>query len=99
MEYYFLQLCGYEGKTLRDRILKENRDSFIKEDEYGKEDTTDLNIVSSMLSYINANSIGFNDGSTYIDDGTNAEQCKEIFRKIFMYMEQSQHYDMMMESQ
>lgn len=99
LEYYFLQLCGYEGKTLRDRILKENRDSFIKVDEYGKEDTTDLNIVSSMLSYINANSIGFNDGSTYIDDGTNAEQCKEIFRKIFMYMEQSQHYDMMMESQ
>lgn len=99
LEYYFLQLCGYEGKTLRDKILKENRDSFVTVTKDSKEDTTDLNIVSSMLSYINANSIGFNDGYTYVDDGTDAERCKEIFHKIFLYMEQGQHYDMMMDSQ
>ena len=97
LEYYFLQLCGYEGKDLRDRLLKDNRDKFVTINDDGTENVSDLNIVNSMLLYINSNSIGFNDGSHLIDDGTSAELCKEIFHKIFICMKQEQHYNMMIE--
>lgn len=36
LEYYFLQLCGYEGSDLREIVLerKENREKFIKQSQW-----------------------------------------------------------------
>ena len=98
LEYYFLQLCGYDGATLRQRILKDNKDKFIKRDESGKEDYTQYQMVSAMLSYINANSVGINDGINFVDDCVDIEQTKETFRMVFALMNQEQHYEMMMGS-
>ena len=98
LEYYFLQLCGYDGATLRQRILKDNKDKFIKRDESGKEDYTQYQMVSAMLSYINANSVGINDGINFVDDCVDIEQTKETFRMVFVLMNQEQHYEMMMGS-
>ena len=98
LEYYFLQLCGYDGATLRQRILKDNKDKFIKRDESGKEDYTQYQMASAMLSYINANSVGINDGINFVDDCVDIEQTKETFRMVFALMNQEQHYEMMMGS-
>ena len=99
LEYYFLQLCGYDGVTLRSRILTENKDKFIKVDETGKEDYTLYQMAHAMLSYISANSVGLNDGINFVDDCVDVAQTKETFRMIFTLMEQKQHYDMMMGNQ
>lgn len=99
LEYYFLQLCGYDGTTLRKRILTDNKDKFITTDANGKEDYTQYQMAYSMLSYINANSVGINDGINFVDDCVDTEQTKETFRLVFTLMEQKQHYDMMMGNQ
>lgn len=96
LEYYFLQLCGYEGATLRNVILTEHKKEFIIIDENGKEDYTRYQMAHAMLSYISANSVGINDGINFVDDCVDVEQTKETFRLIFKWMEQQQHYDMMM---
>lgn len=96
LEYYFLQLCGYDGATLRKRILKDNKDKFITCKEDGTEDTTQYQMVSAMLSYICANSIGMNDGMNYVDDCIDVMQTREAFEMIFTLMSQEQHYKMMM---
>lgn len=57
LEYYFLQLCGYEGSDLRKRILEENKDAFTHDD-FGNEDFSKFELASAMLSYIAANSSG-----------------------------------------
>lgn len=99
LEYYFLQLCGYDGVTLRKRILTDNKDKFITVDASGKEDYTQYQMAHAMLSYINANSAGINDGINFVDDCVDIEQTKETFRLVFVLMEQKQHYDMMMGNQ
>ena len=96
LEYYFLQLCGYEGTTLRNRILTEHKDKFIIVGENGKEDYTRYQMAHAMLSYISANMVGINDGLNFVDDCVDIEQTKETFRLIFEWMGQLQHYDMMM---
>lgn len=95
LEYYFIQLCGYEGSKLRETILEENRDAFTH-DEYGNEDNTKYDMASTMLSYIDATSYGVNDGLHYVDDGVDVELYRETFRIIFEHMHQEQHYNMMM---
>ena len=96
LEYYFLQLCGYDGVTLRQCILTDNKDKFISKDESGKDDYTQYHMASAMLSYISANSIGINDGINYVDDCIDVDQCRETFQMIFTLMNQGQHYNMMM---
>ena len=99
LEYYFLQLCGYDGVTLRKRILIDNKDKFITTDANGKEDYTQYQMAHAMLSYICANSVGINDGINFVDDCVDVDQTKETFRLVFVLMEQKQHYDMMMGNQ
>lgn len=96
LEYYFLQLCGYEGSDLRELVLekKENRDKFIKQVEGGQPDMTDYQLASSLLAYIN-NPNGISDGLNYVEDCDDVEAYKEVFRMIFEALGQSQHYNMM----
>lgn len=95
LEYYFLQLCGYEGAKLRETILEDNKDAFTH-DENGNEDNTKYDMASTMLSYIDATAYGVNDGLHYVDDGMDVELYRETFRMIFEHMHQEQHYNMMM---
>ena len=97
LEYYFLQLCGYEGTDIRKEVLEkeENRKRFIDQTESGQPDYTRYHLASSMLSYIN-NSTGITDGLNYVEDCVDAEQYKTVLRLIFEAMHQEQHYNMMM---
>lgn len=96
LEYYFLQLCGYEGSDLRELVLekKENREKFIKPVEDGQPDMTDYQLASSLLAYIN-NPNGISDGLNYVEDYDDIEAYKRVFKMIFEALEQSQHYNMM----
>ncbi|MFU0553495.1 AAA family ATPase [Gardnerella vaginalis] len=97
LEYYFLQLCGYDGTTLRDVILKQNKEKFICTDENGNNDYSAYQLASAMLSYIQTkSSLGITDGINYVDNCVDVLQTKETFKKIFTLMNQSQHYEMMM---
>ena len=82
LEYYFLQLCGYEGSDLRKRILEENKDAFTHDD-FGNEDFSKFELASAMLSYIAANSSGINDGMHYVDDCIDIQKCRDTFQMIF----------------
>ena len=95
LEYYFLQLCGYDGSLLRQRILEEHKNDFAA-DAQGREDYTKYDLASAMLSYIASNETGFNDGMHYVDDYMDTQLCRDIFKMIFKIMGQEQHYNMMM---
>lgn len=94
LEYYFLQLCGYEGNDLRQRILVDNKTAFIHDDD-GNEDYTKFDMASAMLSYIVANASSVNDGMNYVNDCVDVDTCRNTFKMIFRYMEQEQHFNMM----
>lgn len=95
LEYYFLQLCGYEGNELRRRILEERKYDFTH-DSLGNEDYTKYDMAAAMLSYIAVNTTGVNDGMHYVDDCVDIDQCRDTFEMIFRHMDQGQHFDMMM---
>lgn len=96
LEYYFLQLCGYEGSDLREIVLerKENREKFIKTIEGQQPDMTDYQLASSLLAYIN-NPNGISDGLNYVEDCDDVDAYKCVFEMIFEALGQSQHYKMM----
>jgi len=96
LEYYFLQLCGYDGASLRTTLLEKNKDKFIKQLENGQQDYSQYHAVAAMLSYISTSTTSITDGLDHIDDCMDVELCKETFEKVFRLMEQGQHYDMMM---
>lgn len=97
LESYFLQLCGYEGTSLREQLLEdpENRKNFIKEVPGGQPDMTDYELASTMLAYIN-NPNGITDGlNLVVEDYDDVDMYKRVFKQIFYVMHQNQHYDMM----
>lgn len=96
LEYYFIQMCGYEGNSIQSRILHDNRSKFITISEDGTEDTTMLQVATSLLSYINTASFGLNSGLYFVDSCCDTQQCKKSFEMIFKYMGQEQHFNMMM---
>lgn len=99
LEYYFLQLCGYEGSKLREVILVQGKEEGRFTDAYGNEDEEKFQMASAMLAYINASAIGMNDGMDFVEDCLNADECRNVFEMIFDAMKQKQHYDMMMGNQ
>ena len=96
LEYYFLQLCGYEGASLRQTILIKGKVEGKFKDADGNDDEEKFQLASAMLAYINASSIGMNEGMDYVEECLNATECRNIFKMIFESMNQKQHYDMMM---
>ena len=96
LEYYFMQLCGYDCVNIRKRVLEEHRDKFVVPIENGQPDYTKYHLATAMLSYISASSVGFSDGLNYVDDCTDVELYKTVFKLIFEALEQEQHYKMMM---
>lgn len=95
LEYYFIQICGYEGNDLHKIVLEQNKPLFVDEVEGQKPNYDRYNIASSMLTYMNDSPAVISDGFNYIDDGSDVEQCKKVFELIFTAMHQEQHYKMM----
>jgi len=94
LQYYFLELCGYQGSNIRDIILKKNKSEFIKKRADGTIDDTDYHLASSMLSYID-NECSFIDGFNLVQEAVDPEQYRKVMKKIFEKLDQSQHYRMM----
>lgn len=96
LEYYFLQLCGYEGGDLRSVVLDDpaNRQMFIKQVPGKQPDMTDYHMASSLLAFIN-NPNGISDGLNYVEDFDDVESYKRVFKMIFEVLKQDQHYKMM----
>ena len=98
LEYYFLQLCGYEGSTLRKVILTDGKANGYYKNENGNDDEEKYQLAAAMLAYISASSVGMNDGMDYVEECLDAAECRSIFEMIFDAMNQKQHYDMMMDT-
>lgn len=96
LEYYFIQISGYEGQTLTDRIMK-RKDEFLEIAPDGTENREKQHLLNALLRYIGADNQRFNDGLDYVEDTENIEQIRHTLELIFDVMEQSQHYTMMME--
>jgi wobble nucleotide-excising tRNase len=96
LEYYFMQLCGYDGVDIRKRVLNENREKFIEQVPNGHPGMTKYHLASAMLSYISANSVGFSDGLNYVDECADINLYRTVFKLIFEALQQEQHYKMMM---
>ena len=94
LEYYFLQICGYDGSQLRQVILEDHKNEYTH-NENGDEDYTKFDMATAMLSYIAATTYGVNEGLHYVDDVIDPQQCRETFRMIFHHMGQDQHFKMM----
>ena len=96
LEYYFMQLCGYDGVNVRKRVLEENKEKFVETPAEGLPDYTKYHLASAMLSYISVNSVGLSDGLNYVDDCADITLYKDVFKLIFEALQQEQHYNMMM---
>lgn len=97
LEYYFMQMYGYEGDDLRKLVLDDHKEDFIipPEKEGEKPDNMKFNLASAMLSYI-SNPTGINDGLNLTEDYAEVSQYRETFKQIFYALHQEQHYNMMM---
>ena len=94
LDYYFIQLCGYQETNVRNTILDDHKDEFVDEDANGRKDYTKLHLATAMLSYIGC-AEGFVDGFNLVEDCSDAEQYKRVLEMIFDKLGQKQHYDMM----
>lgn len=95
LEYYFMQLCGYDGNDVRDIVLGEkNRHKFIKQVEGQKPDMTEYHLAESLLAFISS-SHGIMDGLHYVDDCEDVDAYRRVFKSIFEILGQDQHYRMM----
>lgn len=100
LEYYFLQLCGYDGVNLRKEVLENKKPCFIiPSGDDTPDDDSRFHLAQSMLSYIGKQDHGFNDGMDFVDESTDVTQCREVFKMIFECLDQIQHYNMMMEEE
>jgi wobble nucleotide-excising tRNase len=93
LEYYFLQICGYSGDDIRQKVLIDHKSEFINEKSV---DTYKYQLVSSMLAYLSAESVGITDDFLFVDDTLDTDQYRRIFELIFKCMGQEQHFNMMM---
>lgn len=95
LEYYFLQLCGYEGYDLTKKVLEEKKDYFITPIEGAAPDMTKFHLAKSMLAYMHSTDT-FNDGLNFVDESMDCDQYRDVFKTIFEVLDQSQHYSRMM---
>lgn len=94
LEYYFMELCGYQGQGIRNTILKQHKVDFVTKRPDGTIDDRDYHLAYSMLSYID-NDYSFIDGFNLVQEVADPDQYRKVMKKIFEKMGQSQHYKMM----
>lgn len=81
---------------IKDIILKQHRDDFIKKLPVGTEDCYDLHLTTSLLQYLCTSNDRISDGLNFIHASIDTYSCRRIFESIFRYIGQGQHFDMMM---
>ena len=96
LDYYFLQLCGYNGIDIKDIILKQHKNDFVTTLPDGTEDYSSLHMAASLLQYLCTSNDRISDGLNFIHASVDTNSCRKIFESIFQHMGQSQHFDMMM---
>ncbi len=94
LDFYFLDMCGRDGLSVREEVLVKNREKFIGTKEDGTPDMTLFTLADSMLQYMGA---GFDGDMSLVNDYTDVEQIRKTFEMIFDRLGQGQHYRMMME--
>ncbi len=94
LDFYFLDMCGKDGLSIRDEILVDNRDKFIGKKPDGTPDMSLFNLADSMLQYMGA---GVDGDLTLISDGADVDQIRSTFEMIFERLGQKEHYQMMIE--
>lgn len=95
LEYYFVQMVGYQNVDLRMDLLDKNEKDFVKILDDGSEDRDDYVAAAAMIAMINVGATGFNDGLYYDSSAADVGQLRAVFEKIFKVMKSEQHYDMM----
>lgn len=95
LEYYFVQMIGFQNMDLRHNLLDEHEAEFVKDLGGPDEDRSDYVAASAMIAMINVGARGFNDGLYYDSAAADIKQLREVFEKIFTVMRQEQHFDMM----
>ena len=90
LEYYFVQMVGYQNVNLRKNLLDKHEKEFID-----GENRDDYVAASAMIAMINVGATGFNDGLNYDSSAADVQHLRSVFEKIFKVMKQEQHYDMM----
>lgn len=95
LEYYFMQLCGYEGYDLTKKVLEDNKQRFITPIEGAAPDMTRFHLAKSMLAYMHSTD-SFNDGLNFVDESMDCDQYRDVLKTIFDVLDQSQHYNRMM---
>ena len=95
LDYYFLQISGFEGHVLRERIFK---DETVFNDADGNRDEELVQSINALLQYVGSDTQGFNAGFDYVEDTEDIQSLKSTFEKVFEIMGQDQHYRMMMET-
>ena len=96
LEYYFIQICGYDRDYIRNMVFERNKDKYIR-DENGRIDDYKYDIANAMLRYIASNSYELNDSSYFVDEAIDTDLYEKTFQMIFKFMGQEQHFNMMME--
>lgn len=98
LEYYCMQMCGYDRKELRQRVLEGEHKNLLMSpaSDGGRPDSTKYHLADSMLRYI-SNPTGFGSEIHLIEDYADAQQYIDVFKLIFETMEQGEYYKMMME--
>ena len=77
---------------LENKLLVENKDDLTHNDETGAEDSTEYNIVQTMISYLRANMF---DDYNYDISSIPMQTIRDSFKKIFFYMGHIKHYEEM----
>ena len=95
LDYYFLQISGFEGHVVRERIFK---DETVFNDADGNRDEELVQSINALLQYVGSDTQGFNAGFDYVEDTEDIQSLKSTFEKVFEIMGQDQHYRMMMET-
>ena len=90
LEYYFVQMIGYQNENLRINLLDMHENDF-----WGGKNSEDYRAASAMVAMINVGATGFNDGLYYDSSAADVKHLRSVFEKIFTVMKQNQHYDMM----
>ena len=93
IEYYFLQMQGYDGADLERLILTDGRKEFV--DDQGVERLEEISIVRSMLAYISSTRPGIHGGLHYVEDSVDLDVYRSLFEKVFIIMHERQHYNRM----
>lgn len=96
LEYYFLQLCGYEGSELRHIVLDkiECCENLLSSSDNVRNKTAAFRLASSLMKYI-GDSDGIVGSVGYAEDCDDVDSYRFVFKMIFEIMGHTQHYNLM----